>query len=171
MQPGPDAPLWTPVSSLITHVRVRFQECDPLGHVNNATFISYLEQAAFDHAAILGWPVERLRDEIGAVFIVRRHEITFHQPAFEDQVLQILTWPGELTGARAVRMYEMRRIDADPYAVPPSRIVPGPNVPHFDKSELVVSGQTLFAFVHLERGRPVRVPDLVAQGFLMEEPA
>ena len=33
---------------LYTHrVEVRFVDCDPLGHVNNAVYLSYLEQARF----------------------------------------------------------------------------------------------------------------------------
>ena len=33
---------------LYTHrVEVRFADCDPLGHVNNAVYLSYLEQARF----------------------------------------------------------------------------------------------------------------------------
>jgi acyl-CoA thioester hydrolase len=36
------------VSLLYTHrVEVRFADCDPLGHVNNAVYLSYLEQARF----------------------------------------------------------------------------------------------------------------------------
>jgi acyl-CoA thioester hydrolase len=33
---------------LITHqLMVRFRDCDPLGHVNNAVYLTYLEQARF----------------------------------------------------------------------------------------------------------------------------
>jgi acyl-CoA thioester hydrolase len=34
---------------LITHrLTVRFRDCDPLGHVNNAVYLTYLEQARFN---------------------------------------------------------------------------------------------------------------------------
>lgn len=34
---------------LITHrLQVRFRDCDPLGHVNNAVYLTYLEQARFN---------------------------------------------------------------------------------------------------------------------------
>ncbi len=33
---------------LLTHrLQVRFRDCDPLGHVNNAVYLTYLEQARF----------------------------------------------------------------------------------------------------------------------------
>ena len=33
-----------PVSALRAFVRVRFQECDPLGHVNNAAYLHAVEE-------------------------------------------------------------------------------------------------------------------------------
>jgi acyl-CoA thioester hydrolase len=37
------------MSWLITHrLSVRFRDCDPLGHVNNAVYLTYLEQARFN---------------------------------------------------------------------------------------------------------------------------
>lgn len=78
-------------TAFIAHVRVRFHDCDPLGHVNNAVYLGYLEQAAIDHAAAMNWPASRLQDEFGALFVARRHEIDFLRPAFENDVLEILT--------------------------------------------------------------------------------
>jgi acyl-CoA thioesterase FadM len=36
----------------LAHVRVRFHDVDALGHVNNAAYLTFLEQAAIDHAAL-----------------------------------------------------------------------------------------------------------------------
>ena len=34
---------------MIRHrLQVRFRDCDPLGHVNNAVYLTYLEQARFN---------------------------------------------------------------------------------------------------------------------------
>ena len=36
------------MTRLISHrLTVRFRDCDPLGHVNNAVYLTYLEQARF----------------------------------------------------------------------------------------------------------------------------
>lgn len=160
-----------PRSGLITCVRVRFQECDPLGHVNNTVYLGYLEQAAIDHAAAVGWPSARLQAETGAVFVARRHEIEFLRPAFENDVLEIRTWPEEMSGARAYRVYEVRRIEADPLNLPPSRLVPGTALAADPASTLMVRARTEWAFVNLRRGRPVRIPDVVTADFLVEESA
>ncbi|MBW4664206.1 MAG: acyl-CoA thioesterase [Chroococcus sp. CMT-3BRIN-NPC107] len=37
-----------------TQLRVRHYEMDALGHVNNAVYQSYLEQAAIEHSEYLG---------------------------------------------------------------------------------------------------------------------
>ena len=47
----------------VAHFRVRFSDLDPLGHVNNAVYLNFLEQAAIDHATITGL---RLRGAEGA---------------------------------------------------------------------------------------------------------
>jgi YbgC/YbaW family acyl-CoA thioester hydrolase len=78
-------------SRFLAHVRVRFHDIDALGHVNNAAYLTYLEQAAIDHAALAGFDMARMR-ELGGLFIARRHELDFLKPAYERDLLQIETW-------------------------------------------------------------------------------
>jgi acyl-CoA thioester hydrolase len=159
----------TAKSAFVTYVRVRFQECDPLGHVNNAVYLGYLEQAAIDHAAAAGWPASRLQAEAGAVFVARKHEIEFRRPAFENDVLEITTWPEGMSGARAFRRYEVCAVDLDPLALPPSRLIAGGELEPANRAHPVVSAVTEWAFVDVERGRPVRIPDVVKNDFLDED--
>ncbi len=156
-----------PRTGLVTCVRVRFQECDPLGHVNNTVYLGYLEQAAIDHATAVGWPGERLQAEFGAVFVARRHEIDFLRPARENDVLEIATWPEDMAGARAFRRYEARKIDADPLELPPARLV-GEAELAARLGTFMVRARTEWAFVDLARSRPVRIPAIVTDDFLME---
>ncbi len=37
------------MSHFIHRLDVRFRDCDPMGHVNNAVYLTYLEQARFAH--------------------------------------------------------------------------------------------------------------------------
>ena len=87
-----------------TYFRVRFHEVDALGHVNNAAYLNYLEQAAIDHATFLGLDLPRLQ-ELGGVFVARRHEIVFLRPTFAGDVLRVVTWLAEPRGARVDRHY------------------------------------------------------------------
>lgn len=155
-------------TAFVAHVRVRFHDCDPLGHVNNAVYLGYLEQAAIDHAAAMNWPASRLRGEFGAVFVARRHEIDFLRPAFENDVLEILTWPESLSGARAMRAYQIRRIEASPGSLPPDRLLDAANTSH-SAGDVVVTARTAWAFADVSRGRPVRIPRVLLDDFMVRE--
>jgi len=147
-------------------VRVRFHECDPLGHVNNSVYLNYLEQVAIDHAAAMGWPASRLREEIGAVFVARKHEIEYLQPAFEGDVLRIRTWPDAMSGARGHRVYDITRATEEPgeqidRLLTPDELVPAP------RGEVLVRAKTEWAFMNVATGRPQRIPENVVQDFLL----
>jgi acyl-CoA thioester hydrolase len=92
------------VQAFETYFRVRFHEVDALGHVNNAAYLNYLEQAAIDHATFLGLDLQRLQD-FGGVFVARRHEIVFLRPTFAGALLRVVTWLGAPRGARVDRQY------------------------------------------------------------------
>jgi len=92
------------VPAFETFFRVRFHEVDALGHVNNAAYLNYLEQAAIDHATFLGLDLPRLQ-QLGGVFVARRHEIVFLKPTFAGELLRVVTWLGEPRGARVDRQY------------------------------------------------------------------
>jgi acyl-CoA thioesterase FadM len=93
----------------LAHVRIQHHQLDPLGHVNNAPHLNFLEQAAIGHAAVVGYAVERLR-AIGGLFIARRYEIDELGPALAGDRLRLLTWAVALRGARALRAYEIHRL-------------------------------------------------------------
>lgn len=75
----------TPASSYI----VRFNDCDPLGHLNNSKYIDYFINAREDHLRdfyqidLKEWA----RQGIG--FVVTRHEIRYIRPAFYNERVTI----------------------------------------------------------------------------------
>jgi acyl-CoA thioester hydrolase len=152
----------------VSLVRVRFNECDPLGHVNNAVYLNYLEQVAIDHASALGWSGRELNELVGAVFVARKHEITYHQPAFENDWLLVCTWPTEMRGARGIRNYTISRFTGD-RKVWIDRVVPFAQLPEAGKTDLVVSARTEWAFMNVQTGRPARIPVEVARDFIEVE--
>ena len=95
-------PSWRPLHVYLLHVRVRYHELDPLGHVNNAVYLNWLEQAAIEHAEAAGWGAARLA-ELGGAFVARRHEVDYLRPAVAGDVLRVATWAESLDGARALR--------------------------------------------------------------------
>ncbi|CAN5722596.1 thioesterase family protein [soil metagenome] len=68
---------------------VRFRDCDPMGHANNAVYLTYLEQARFAHwREAWGLDVERLPADTRGV-ILARVEIDYRVPAKYGDVLEI----------------------------------------------------------------------------------
>jgi YbgC/YbaW family acyl-CoA thioester hydrolase len=145
-----------------TYFRVRFHEVDPLGHVNNAAYLNYLEQAAIDHASFLGLDLQRLQ-ELGGVFVARRHEIVFLRPTFAGDLLRVVTWLGEPRGARVDRQYlvfrELEKITDVPVG---GRQLTRLDAPAADG--LVAKATTEWVFAN-DQGRPRRVPSEVASLF------
>lgn len=146
-------------------VRVRFHECDPLGHVNNAVYLNYLEQAAIDHAALVGWSQHNLEQEVGGVFVARRHEIDYLRPAVEGDRLEILTWAEEMSMATAMRRYVIRRVGDE---LVERGIIPEPDVAQFGQGDVVVRAQTRWAMIRRDTMRPMRIPARVIDDFVMK---
>ena len=154
--PDPDSPAFE------TFFRVRFHEVDALGHVNNAAYLNYLEQAAIDHGTLLGLDLEGLR-QLGGVFLARRHDIVFLKPSFAGDLLRVITWLGEVRGARVERSYLVFR-NAEMVRAPVvmGRQVQGAEI--LDDGELVVRATTEWVFAN-DRGQPRRVPNEVIRMF------
>jgi acyl-CoA thioester hydrolase len=92
-------------------LRVRQYEIDVLGHVNNAVYLNYLEQVAVEHAERLGFSHARLL-EVGGLFVVRRFEIDYLGAAVAGDELDVTTWVESISGARAIRSYDIRKVGA-----------------------------------------------------------
>ena len=147
-------------------VRVRFHEVDALGHVNNAAYLNYIEQAAIDHATLLGLDLERLR-RLGGVFVARRHEMLFLRPAHAGDVLRIVTWLGEPRGARVERRYLVFREDNFGMGAPLSaRLVPADHV--VQDGDRIIQATTEWVFA-AEQGQPRRIPRDVIGAFYSNE--
>lgn len=77
---------------LYTHrVEVRFVDCDPLGHVNNAVYLSYLEQARFGlWRRLWGFTGETAMTAArGAGLILARVECDYRLPATYGDTLDV----------------------------------------------------------------------------------
>ncbi|MBO0356869.1 acyl-CoA thioesterase [Hymenobacter sp. BT186] len=74
-----------------TH-RVHFQDCDMLGHLNNARYLDYFLNAREEHttrhyALNLG----ELSREQGAAWVITKHHISYLRPAVHAEVVLIRT--------------------------------------------------------------------------------
>lgn len=90
------------------HRRVEWRDLDSEGHVNNAVYLSYIEECAIQVSAAYGWPIDRFEAErIGIV--ARRHQIEYHLPALLGDELIIGTWISDMDRSSAQRNYAIIR--------------------------------------------------------------
>ncbi|MFH7030990.1 MAG: acyl-CoA thioesterase [Heteroscytonema crispum UTEX LB 1556] len=127
-----------------TLLRVRHYEMDALGHVNNAVYQNYLEQAAIEHSEHLGITFDVYR-EMGGVFVMRRVEIDYLRPAVAGDTLEVTTWLKEMRGTRATRHYEIRKQNQD---------------------DLLVTAEALWVWVDSKTMRPRPIPGVMVEKFL-----
>ncbi len=124
---------------MIRHIyqhRVRYRECDPMGMVYHAHYVDYLEAARTETLRSLGLPYREL-EAAGIIMPVVALSLRFIQPAYYDDLLDIVTMIRELPRARLFLDYEVRR---------------------HETQELLATGQVTLCFVDRARNRPIRAP-------------
>ncbi|MEZ4668932.1 MAG: thioesterase family protein [Anaerolineae bacterium] len=87
---------------------VRHYECDALGHLNNANYVRYMEEAAFNASAAVGYDKARY-DVMGFLWLAHETEIEYLQPVGYGDSLEVKTWVGDFRRIRSRRMYEFRQ--------------------------------------------------------------
>lgn len=117
--------------------RVRTYEVDENGHVNNGVYLGWAENLTAEHVELAGfgrdWCLER-----GGAWFVRRHEITYREPARRLDEIEATVRVLHLGGVRGERRTTFHRV-AD----------------GADLAEV----RTEWVWVRLADGRPMRVPD------------
>ena len=116
--------------------RVEWRDIDMAQHVNNAAYLSYLEDCGVQVAAAHGWPMSRVQAE-GFAIVARRHRIEYRQPAVLDDELELATWLSDVKRATVVRHYTVTRVS---------------------DGALLARARTLWVWVDVKTGRPIRIP-------------
>jgi acyl-CoA thioester hydrolase len=121
-------------------IEVRFRDCDPLGHVNNAAYLTYLEQARlFYWRSLWGFGL----DEAGATpgVIMARAEIDYRLPAHYGQTLIVRIDLAAVGKTSFTYDYEI--LD--------------------EQQRVVASARTVQVMYDYGAGRPVPIPDEIRQ--------
>ena len=96
----------------ILPVRIYFEDTDFSGVVYHGSYVRFLERGRTDFLRLLGIGHDALdKGEHGEplAFAVRRMTLDFLKPARIDDLVEVVTKPGEMTGARAVLAQTIRR--------------------------------------------------------------
>ena len=93
---------------LFTHrLEVRFRDCDPLGHVNNAVYLTYLEQARFSLWRKLWGLGEDTSSSARPGVILARSEVDYKIPARYGDTLEIRLFLARLGRTSFTYSYEV----------------------------------------------------------------
>lgn len=120
--------------------RVRDEDTDALGHVNNVAWVRFVVELADAHSRAVG--LDRAAyQRIGGMWIVRRHEIDYARAAIPSEEISEETWVELARGARSVRRSRFLRSEG---------------------GELLVEASTHWAFVDTKTQRPKRIhPEVI----------
>jgi acyl-CoA thioester hydrolase len=141
-QPFPSLPE-PPAGVFSLRMRAAWRDIDPAGHLNNANYLSYIEECGLQAVAAHNWPVDRMASA-GFGIMLRKLQVQYLQPAFLDDELEISTWVSGVRRSSAIRHYTIRRVT---------------------DGVLLAQAHTLGAWVELESGRLVRIPSEMLDDF------
>ena len=116
-------------------------DIDELGHVSNLVYLRWVADVAMAHSRARGWDFPRYR-ALGAVFMVRRHEIDYIAQVTLGQELSAETWVDSWKLASCIRKTEILR-----------------------DGQVVARAATTWAMIGLASGRPQRIPEQLLAAF------
>ncbi|MFO0616664.1 MAG: thioesterase family protein [Polyangiaceae bacterium] len=116
---------------------------DELGHASNIAWVKWVQDAAKAHSARAGFDYARYV-ELGAVFVVRRHELDYLGSALEGDELDVETYVESWGAASSVRRTVVTRAR---------------------DGHVMLRACTLWALVAIATGRPRRIPDVLRDAF------
>ncbi|OOZ44433.1 tol-pal system-associated acyl-CoA thioesterase [Solemya velum gill symbiont] len=119
-------------------VRVYYEDTDAGGVVYYANYLAYMERARTEWLRASGFENQRLMDEDGVVFAVRRASIEYLKPARLDDELTVHASVAQLKRASLLFKQEIRRGD-----------------------ELLCSGEILLVCVDTQSFRSTSIPDKI----------
>lgn len=116
-------------------------DIDELGHVSNLVYVRWVLDTALAHSRSVGWDIPQYR-ELGAVFVVRRHEVDYIAPVTAGQTITAETWVSDWKTASCTRNTELLR-----------------------DGKVVAKAATTWALIALASGRPQRIPPALRATF------
>lgn len=129
----------------ISRHKVRTYECDSYGHVNNATYLNYLEFARMETLEQKRITLDKLK-ELGFMVFIRRIEIDYKYPAGMNDILIIKTYIHDNRKSSGIFAQDIvRESDEKPIA----------------------SAKVTWVFTNLQ-GRPIPIPSVIKDAFGIE---
>jgi acyl-CoA thioester hydrolase len=123
-----------------TNIRVRYAETDQMGYCYYGNYASYFEVARVEALRQRGISYKEL-EQNGILLPVKKLEITYHQPAKYDDLLEIRTQIVQLEGVRIAFTYKT----------------------YNEAGVLLNEAYTLLVFVSAETQKPMAIPTTILE--------
>jgi acyl-CoA thioester hydrolase len=128
----------------VRRFRVRHYELDAFGHLQGVNLVRYMQEAAIEASADLGFSADWYRER-NVGWVVGRLFVRFDSAALYGDEVEVATWLSGLRGVRSFREYDVT----------------------FKRSgERVARGRAEWVYMDFQTGQPLRVPDAWADAFL-----
>jgi acyl-CoA thioester hydrolase len=134
--------------SFTRRFRIRHYECDANGHLNNASYLRFMQEAATDASADAGYDEDRYR-QMDRTWLAYATEIEYFQPCGYNDTLEVKTWVMDFRRASSRRVYEFRLADS---------------------GELIARAHTDWIYLNTQTGKTISIPPEMAESFYPEGP-
>ena len=125
-----------------THkIKVYYEDTDSGGVVYYANYLKFIERARTEALASLGFSNQKIKDDFGALIIVKSCNIDYKKPAHLEEELNIRSFVKSITKTSFFMNQFITRDDI-----------------------LIVEAKVHLVFVNIQ-GRPIRIPDILFQNF------
>ena len=119
-------------------------DIDEFDHVNNAVYVQWMEECAWQHSIDLGWGFAEYQ-ALDRGMAVLRHEIDYLASAYEGEAFEMATWiPHSEQRIRMDRYFQLRRVT---------------------DGVTLLRAKTTFVCIELSSGRPKRMPPEFVAGY------
>jgi len=99
------------MSALLEHeieLRVRYQECDPMGFLHHAYYFTYFEIGRTELLRAAGGNYRKMEEE-GSLVVVVKTQCRYHRPARYDDLIRVRTKIVRVTAAKIEHEYRIFR--------------------------------------------------------------
>ena len=106
-------PLQNDMTVFTINVRIYYEDTDMAGIVYYANYLRYLERARTEWLRAAGFELDHIQNDLGAVFVVRRVEADYHQPARLGDLITVTCEPMKVGHSKLVVAQRMFRGSID----------------------------------------------------------
>ncbi|HPT57228.1 MAG TPA: YbgC/FadM family acyl-CoA thioesterase [Casimicrobium sp.] len=121
-------------------VRIYYEDTDVGGVVYYANYLRFLERARTEWLRAAGFELDVIQRDMKAVFVVRRVEADYHQPALLGNLVTVTAEPTDVGASRLLIRQRVLRTKPD------------------GSDELLLSATVTLAFIASDLSGPIRMP-------------